>query len=162
MVQKQIGPHIDVQRTLETLKPGFARSVLHMFGRAYKKLPASVSTCSDQQRRFLDEAVRVLTRNETVCQAHLSMLACMLKQDCWKPSALRDFWHDGDIAMAFLKRAMKRDESKSVGHILMGFVPDSRSEVSGYPLTYTELQKKTFGINDQQHFDAELLQHGHE
>ena len=67
-----------------------AKRVLAAFGRAYEALPADPQQTTDEQQRFLDQAVASLAEDGKVVCVRLTLLAEMMKGKPWQPSVLRE------------------------------------------------------------------------
>jgi hypothetical protein len=79
-----------------------AAKVLIAFGRAYGKLPAQPLTLSDQQARFVEQAITQLAENGKVASVRLALFADMMQGRSWMPVSLKEVGGVRGIGVAFL------------------------------------------------------------
>ncbi len=88
---------------VDLFDPPHTRKVLFYFGHAYGRLPAREDELADDQRRFLDLAVKQLGTNGKVIPIQLTMFCEMLKGRPWTEQTLRDLGGFEGIGVTFLE-----------------------------------------------------------
>ncbi|QDS94418.1 Serine/threonine-protein kinase PknB [Roseimaritima multifibrata] len=140
-----------------------ARSVLAEFGAAYGRLPTSVSLCTPDQLRFLDEAVRYLASGGRIVSVQLALLVEMLKNHPWDRST--GMLKDGGISIGvhFLNETFDSEKTQrrmrvhaeGAHRVLRALLPEPGSRIKGAICSEVDLAEKA-GYRDRQHF-RELL-----
>ena len=80
-----------------------AKRVLAAFGRAYESLPADPQQTTEEQQRFLDQAVASLAEDGKVVCVRLTLLAEMMKGKPWQPAVLRELGGAEGLGAMFLE-----------------------------------------------------------
>jgi len=82
-----------------------ARKILAAFGRAYGTLPEGHVSLSEEQERFLDDAISLLDQGGQILPIRLVLFAEMVKRGTWDEQRLSELLRMGDVATAFLEAA---------------------------------------------------------
>lgn len=114
-----------------------AKNVLETFGRAFGALPAS--QLSENQKRFLDDAIDQLQTNDKVIAVRLSLFAEMTKDKPWDLATLRQMGGVDGIGLRFLEETIGdrtvnpdlRRHRNAVRDILTALLPDDSGELKG-------------------------------
>ena len=122
-----------------------AREVLKLFGQAYGALPADDEKMTDDQKRFLDEAVQELEREEKdgrIAPVRLALFSQMLSEKEWSPPTLRNVGGAEGVGVAFLDETFETDGGRrryQIGQgdlvpcraILSSLLPDIGMDIKG-------------------------------
>ena len=124
-----------------------ARCVLAAFGRGYGALPEDPEALTNEQKRFLDQAIDGLLEDDRVICVRLALFAEMFKDRPWTPSSLRKLGGIQGVGVAFLKAklgseathpvlSLHRDAART---ILESLLPPAGSPLKGRMRSYAEL-----------------------
>src|SRR5262249_2982875 len=115
-----------------------AKKVLTMFGRAYETLPVE-GELSDDQHRFLDEAIDGLADNGKVIPVRLAVFAEMIKGREWSTDTLKAVGGMEGIGVTFLDEAfsvpsaspMHRLHQAAAKAVLKALLPEAGANIRG-------------------------------
>lgn len=124
-----------------------ARTVLSAFGRAFDRLPKDTWKVSEDQARFLDEAVAGLAEDGRVVSVRLALFAEMLKEKPWTAATLSAVGGMSGVGVTFLEETFSsrtappehRYHQKAARAVLRALLPDSGSDIKGHMRSYAEL-----------------------
>src|SRR5208337_4275881 len=80
-----------------------AKKILTAFGRVEGALPENLADFTEQQRKFLDQAVSELAQNGKVVSVRLTLFFEMVKSRPWTPTTLREVGGIEGLGVAFLE-----------------------------------------------------------
>ena len=130
-----------------------AKKILTAFGRAEGALPENLADFTEQQRKFLDQAVSELAQDGKVVSVRLTLFFEMVKSRPWTPMTLREVGGMEGLGVAFLEEKFYspqadpryRRHQKAAQSVLKSLLPESGTiffsnirsqqdllEVSGY------------------------------
>jgi serine/threonine protein kinase/formylglycine-generating enzyme required for sulfatase activity len=123
-----------------------ARNVLASFGRAYGVLPEGRPT--DEQNRFLDQAVAGLAQDGKIICVQLALFAEMVKSKSWRPATLKEIGGVSGVGAAFLEETFSsaaappehRIHQKAARSVLKALLPESGSDIKGNMRPLAELR----------------------
>lgn len=138
-----------------------ARKVLAAFGRAFGKLPDSLSEVSNEQKSFLKESVAGLAEEGKVICVRLALFAEMMKGKAWTPDTLKEVGGTKGIGVTFLEEAFSvqtavprhKLHQKAARAVLKALLPDSGTDIKGYMRSYAELLEASGYGNRPKDFD---------
>jgi len=124
-----------------------AKRVLAAFGRAYEALPADPQQMTDEQQRFLDQAVASLAEDGKVVCVRLTLLAEMMKGKPWQTSVLRELGGAEGLGAVFLEETFVaqgadpryRSQSSAARLVLKALLPVQGSDIKGHMRSRDEL-----------------------
>jgi serine/threonine protein kinase/formylglycine-generating enzyme required for sulfatase activity len=124
-----------------------AEKVLAAFGRAFGVLPERLSDTSEDQKRFLEQAVSGLTQEGKVISVRLALFAEMMKGKTWTPASLKAVGGTEGVGVTFLEETFSsatappehRYHQKAARAILKALLPESGSDIKGHMKSYAEL-----------------------
>ncbi len=125
-----------------------AEDVLAKFGRAHGRLPEESKT-TEQQRRFLKEAVRGLAIDGKVICVRIALLADMLKGKPWTPPTLKALGGTEGVGESFLEETFAvstappehRYHQAAARRVLNALMPQAGSDIKGHMRSRAELIK---------------------
>jgi serine/threonine protein kinase len=149
---------------VDLFDPLHARKVLAEFGRAYGRLPDSPSTATDEERRFLDEAVAALAEGGKVIPVRLSLFAEMVKAKPWTRNTLQAAGGAEGIGIAFLEEtfsapaapAPHRLHQRAARAVLQALLPPEGINIRGHLRSHAELLKASGYAHRPRDFDDVL------
>ena len=130
-----------------------AKKILTAFGRAEGALPENLADFTEQQRKFLDQAVSELAQDGKVVSVRLTLFFEMVKSRPWTPTTLREVGGMEGLGVSFLEEKFYspqadpryRGHQKAAQSVLKSLLPESGTtffsnirsqqallEVSGY------------------------------
>lgn len=125
-----------------------AKKVLAAFGRAFGALPDDPNETTDDQKAFLDQAVRGLATEESlvVC-VRLTLFAEMMKDKTWSTGTLKDVGGTKGIGTTFLEETFSastappqhRYHQKAARAVLAALSPDVGTQIKGEMRSRQEL-----------------------
>jgi serine/threonine protein kinase/formylglycine-generating enzyme required for sulfatase activity len=141
-----------------------ARRVLSLFGRAFGALPGPTVALSDEQERFLDQAIGELAEGGKVIPVRLALFAEMVKAREWRPATLRAVGGAAGIGVTFLEETFSaptaarahRVHQKAAEAVLRALLPEAAAELRGAFRSSGELQVAA-GYADQADDFADLM-----
>ncbi len=124
-----------------------AKRVLAAFGRAYEALPADPQQTTDEQQRFLDQAVASLAEDGKVVCVRLTLLAEMMKGKPWQPSVLRELGGAEGLGAMFLEETFVaqaadpryRSQGGAARLMLKALLPAQGTDIKGHMRSRDEL-----------------------
>jgi len=139
-----------------------AKRVLAAFGRAFDKLPQKPGETTQDQRRFLDEAIRGLAQDGNVVCIRLALFAEMMKGKQWTPAALKEVGGTEGIGVTFLEETFSatnappehRYHQKAARAVLKALLPESGTGIKGHMRSRHELMKESRYADRPQEFEA--------
>ena len=124
-----------------------ARRVLAAFGRAYESLPADPQQTTEDQQRFLDQAVASLAEDGKVVCVRLTLLAEMMKGKPWQPAVLRELGGAEGLGARFLEETFVaqgadprfRQHGPAARAVLKALLPLQGTDIKGHMRSRDEL-----------------------
>ena len=134
-----------------------AKEVLKLFGQAYGTLPADAEKMTNDQREFMDGAVRDLVReekDERVAPVRLALFAQMLSEREWSPSTLQKVGGAKGVGVEFLKETFDYEggrrryqlsarDVRSCESVLGALLPEIGSDIRGGLKPISVLRQKS-------------------
>ncbi len=125
-----------------------AINVLGHFGTAFGRIPKDRSHWSDEQKQFIDQAVKGLSENSKVISVRLALFSEMMKGKPWVPKTILDMGGVSGVGETFLEEAFGqkhapiqyRQHQEAVRKFLAALLPPPGSEIKGAKQTLTKLQ----------------------
>jgi serine/threonine protein kinase/formylglycine-generating enzyme required for sulfatase activity len=116
-----------------------AEKVLAAFGRAFGILPETMRELSEEQKQFLEQAVRGLAQNGKVICVRVALFAEMMKGRTWTPAALKEVGGTEGIGETFLEETFSattappehRYHQKAARAVLKALLPESGTDIKG-------------------------------
>ena len=110
-----------------------AKKILTAFGRAEGALPENLADFTEQQRKFLDQAVSELAQDGKVVSVRLTLFFEMVKSRPWTPTTLREVGGTEGLGVAFLEEKFYspqadpryRGHQKAAQSVLKSLLPES-------------------------------------
>ena len=138
-----------------------ARKVLAAFGRAFGRLPESISETTKDQKDFLKQSVAGLAEEGKVICVRLALFAEMMKGKTWTPSTLKEVGGTKGVGVTFLEETFSASTSppehryhqKAARAILKNLLPDSGTDIKGYMRSHAELLESSGYGSRPQDFD---------
>ena len=136
-----------------------ARRTLESFGRALGALPEDSVKLTEDQRAFLDQAIKGLAEDGHVICVRLTLFVELMKSREWETSTLTALGGPQGIGVRFLEetfsgiRAASRHRlyADQVQAVLTRLFPPAGVEIRKHPVPVSELQQAA-GIDDRQSF----------
>jgi serine/threonine protein kinase/formylglycine-generating enzyme required for sulfatase activity len=149
---------------VDLFDPLHARKVLAEFGRAYGRLPDSLSQCSKDQNAFLDQAVSGLAQDDKVISVRLALFAEMVKGKPWTPATLQEVGGTEGVGVTFLEETFAvstappqhRLHQKAAQAVLKALLPEAGAYIKGHMRSQQELLEASGYASRPKEFD-ELL-----
>ncbi len=147
----------------DLFEPSHAEHVLKEFGVAHGRLPADDSELTDQNRKFLSEAVAGLADDDKVICVRIALVAEMLKGKPWTPPTLRGLGGTSGVGEQFLEETFSastaapqhRYHEPAARRVLNSLMPQSGSDIKGHMQRADVLLQAS--EYDQSHDDFEEL-----
>jgi serine/threonine protein kinase/formylglycine-generating enzyme required for sulfatase activity len=124
-----------------------AENVLAAFGRAFGVLPENSTSVSNEQKRFLQQAVSDLAQENRVICVRLALFAEMMKGKPWTPASLKEVGGTAGVGVSFLEETFSattappehRYHQKAARAVLKALLPESGTDIKGHMRSYQEL-----------------------
>ncbi len=124
-----------------------ARKVLLAFGRAFGALPGSRGEVTEDQGRFLDQAVAGLAQEGKVISVRLALFAEMVKGKAWQPATLKEVGGMEGVGVTFLEETFAaptaapqhRVHQKAAQAVLNALLPETGTAIKGHMRSQQEL-----------------------
>ena len=124
-----------------------ARAVLAAFGRGHDALPEDPEALTQEQKKFLDQAIDGLVEGDRVICVRLALFAEMFKDRPWTPSSLKELGGIQGVGVAFLKATIGSQarhpvlslHGEAARAILEALLPPAGSPLKGRMRSYAEL-----------------------
>ena len=124
-----------------------ARSVLAAFGRAFGRLPEDPGQSTEDQKLFLDRAVKGLADDGKVICVRLALFAQMMKDKAWVPKTLTEVGGTQGICGSFLEETFNvptappehRKHQKAARAVLNALLPELGTDIKGHMRSHDEL-----------------------
>ena len=145
--------------------------VLTLFGQAYGTLPLDLSELSIEQRKFVEMVVQELADStRKVTCVRLTLLAEMVKDQPWTPSAFRSVGGADGIGVTFLDERFgqrsgpisHRKYQTPIRNVLATLLPDGDTDVRDHVCSRNELSLASGFPKDSQELDDVLRILDHE
>ena len=138
-----------------------ARKVLAAFGRAFGKLPDSLTEVNKDQKSFLKESVAGLAEEGKVICVRLALSAEMMKGKPWTPATLKEVGGTKGVGVTFLEDTFSsstaspehRYHQKAARAVLKALLPESGTDIKGQMKSYDELLEASGYANRPKDFD---------
>jgi len=138
-----------------------ARKVLIAFGRAFGKLPDSISEMTKEQKEFVKQSVTGMAEEGKVISVRLALFAEMMKGKAWTPATLKEVGGTKGIGVTFLEEIFSastaspehRFHQKAARAVLKALLPDSGSDIKGTMRSRPELLEVSGYGNRLKDFD---------
>ncbi len=138
-----------------------ARRVLASFGRAFGDLPQGTQDSSDEQKRFLKQAIEGLADEGKVICVRLAMFAEMMKGRSWTTATLKKVGGTKGVGVTFLEETFSvstappehRYHQKAARAVLKALLPESGSDIKGHMRSYDQLRLASGYANRPKDFD---------
>ena len=142
-----------------------AEKILGAFGRAFGTLPDRPSEWSNEQRSFLEQAVRGLAQEDKVICVRLALFAEMMKSKTWTPAALSAVGGTEGVGATFLEETFSagaapprhRLHQKAARSVLNALLPEYGADIRGNMRSCQELLAAS-GYTGRPEYFLELLQ----
>jgi hypothetical protein len=139
-----------------------AEKVLAAFGRAFGVLPEASTKPSRDQRQFLADAVSGLAQDGKVICVRLALVAEMMKDKTWTPSALKEVGGTEGVGVTFLEETFStatappehRYHQKAARGVLKALLPESGTDIKGHMRSYANLLEASGYGNRPSDFDG--------
>ena len=148
--EKQLG--VEFRRTLNSygidlFDPIHAKKVLMDFGRGFGQLPDHQEDFSDDQKAFLDQAVKEQVEEGKIVPVRLSLFAWMVRRKPWTPETFRDVGGAEGVGVNFLEETFVSPHSepkyrlhqKAAQAVLKALLPEGGTRIRGEAKSYSEL-----------------------
>src|SRR5271157_5506442 len=141
-----------------------AKKILTAFGRVEGALPENLADFTEQQRKFLDQAVSELAQNGKVVSVRLTLFFEMVKSRPWTPTTLREVGGIEGLGVAFLEEKFYspqadpryRGHQKAAQSVLKSLLPESGTIIYGNAKSQQALLEISGYVSRLKRFD-ELL-----
>lgn len=149
---------------VDLFSPAHARHVLHLFGHAYRCLSHAPPNATDEELRFLDQAVAELQQDGLVVPVHLSVFADLMRNYSWTTHGLKVAGGATGIGVRFLQESIAtrralpdhRALEKPIRDVLQVLLPSTSTATAGPARTRAELAAACSLSEDSQQF-AKLI-----
>jgi serine/threonine protein kinase len=134
--------------SIDLFDPRHAMKILMAFGRAHQALPEHADALTNDQDKFLDQAIAGLAQDGRVICVRLALFAEMLKGRPWTPATLRKFGGMEGMGITFLEDAFaavtappqQRMHQRAAQAVLKALLPESGTDIKGHLRSHQELQ----------------------
>ena len=163
--EKQLG--VEFRRTLNSygidlFDPIHAKKVLMDFGRGFGQLPDQQEDFSDDQKAFLDQAVKEQVEKGKVVPVRLSLFAWMVRSKPWTTETLRDVGGAEGVGVNFLEETFGlpnaepkyRLHQKAAQAVLKALLPEGGTRFGGRAKSYSELLSASGYAHRPEDFDV--------
>jgi len=141
-----------------------AEKVLRACGRAFGVLPERTSESTDEQRHFIQQALRGLAQEDKIVCVRLALFAEMMKGKPWTPAKLREVGGTEGIGVAFLEETFAattappdhRRHQQAARGVLRALLPEQGTDIKGNMRSRSELLQAS-GYGDRQHDFDDLI-----
>ena len=128
-----------------------ARKVLMAFGRAYGRLPAAGGDLTQEQKDFLEQALKGLSQDGEVVPVRLALFAEMVGEMVggrpWTPATLREVGGTEGVGVTFLEKTFNSPKDnpnyhlhqKAAQGVLKALLPESGTNIKGHMRSHEEL-----------------------
>jgi formylglycine-generating enzyme required for sulfatase activity len=138
-----------------------AEKVLAAFGRAFDALPESSSAASQEQKRFLQQAVSGLAQDGKIICMRLALFAEMMKGKAWTPGTLREVGGTEGVGVTFLEETFSaatappehRYHQKAARTVLKSLLPEAGTDIKGHMRSQQELREASGYASRPRDFD---------
>ena len=141
-----------------------AKKILTVFGRAEGALPENLADFTEQQQKFLDQAVSELAQDGKVVSVRLTLFFEMVKTMPWSPTTLREVGGMEGLGVAFLEEKFYspqadpryRGHQKAAQSVLKSLLPESGTTIFSNIRSHQALLEVSGYVSRLKKFD-ELL-----
>jgi serine/threonine protein kinase len=141
-----------------------AKKVLTLFGQAYNKLPDDSASCSQDQQKFIEQAIGELSQDDKVISVRLALFCEMMKSKPWTPNILAELGGISGVGVTFLEETFGdrhvpiqyRQHQEGVRGLLGALLPAAGPNIKGHSRQLSEL-KKAAGYEDRPKEFTELV-----
>ena len=124
-----------------------ARSVLAAFGRAFGRLPEDPDESTQDQKHFLDQAVKDLADGGKVICVRLALFAQMMKDKAWVPKTLTEVGGTQGVGDTFMEETFNasnappehRQHQRAARAVLKALLPELGTDIKGHMRSYDDL-----------------------
>ncbi len=142
-----------------------ARKVLAAFGRAFGKLPDSISETKKEQKEFIRLSVAGLAEEGKVICVRLALFAEMMKGKAWTVASLKDVGGTQGVGVTFLEETFSASTSppehryhqKAARAVLKDLLPDYGTDIKGYMRSHADLLEASGYGSRPKDFDDLIL-----
>ena len=153
--------------SIDLLDSRHAASILQAIGRRIGTLPPEPEALSEEQNRFVDQAIEELATGGAIIAVHLVIFSQMVRFQQWSPKSLSAAGGVVGACSLFFQELFQGAGSSSVSPeyrriapvalpVLSALLPIGRSTVSSLSLTRTELSKSVNRAGTEDLFDDAL------
>ncbi|MEZ6063331.1 MAG: SUMF1/EgtB/PvdO family nonheme iron enzyme [Planctomycetaceae bacterium] len=133
--------------TVDLFDAEHAARVLTKFGQAFGRLPEHNSDVTDEQRRFLSDAVAGLSQDGKVVSVQLALFAEMVKSKPWVPETLRQIGGTAGVGVTYLEETfssrsanpLHKAHEQAARNILKALLPEIGTDIKGHMKSQHEL-----------------------
>lgn len=141
-----------------------AKKVLTLFGQAYNKLPDDFASSSQDQQKFIEQAIDELSQDDKVISVRLALFCEMMKSKPWTPNILAELGGISGVGVTFLEETFGdrhvpiqyRQHQEGVRGLLGALLPAAGAIIKGHSRQLSELRKAA-GYEDRPKEFAELV-----
>jgi serine/threonine protein kinase len=141
-----------------------AKKVLMLFGQAYNKLPDDFASCSQDQQKFIEQAIDELSQDDKVISVRLALFCEMMKSKPWTPNILAELGGISGVGVTFLEEMFGdrhvpiqyRQHQEGVRGLLGALLPAAGAIIKGHSRQLSELRKAA-GYEERPKEFAELV-----
>jgi serine/threonine protein kinase/tetratricopeptide (TPR) repeat protein len=141
-----------------------AKKVLILFGQAYQKLPEDSASFSQDQQKFIEQAIDELSQDDKVISVRLALFCEMMKSKPWTPNILAELGGISGVGVTFLEETFGdghvpiqyRQHQEGVRGLLGALLPAAGPNIKGHSRQLSEL-KKAAGYEERPKEFAELV-----
>lgn len=124
-----------------------AEKVLAAFGRAFGVLPDHPAAISQEQKRFLKQAVFGLAQDGKIICVRLALFAEMMKGKAWTPATLKEVGGTEGVGVTFLEETFSastappehRYHQRAARAVLQTLLPETGTDIKGHMRSEREL-----------------------
>jgi serine/threonine protein kinase/tetratricopeptide (TPR) repeat protein len=141
-----------------------AQKVLALFGQAYNKLPEDPMSYSEDQQKFIEQAVGSLSQDDKVISVRLALFCEMMKSKPWTAKTLAEIGGISGVGVTFLEETFGdkhvpiqyRKHQEGVRGLLGALLPAAGANIKGHSRDLSELRKAA-GYEEHPNEFAELV-----
>jgi eukaryotic-like serine/threonine-protein kinase len=134
-----------------------AKKVLRALGGAFGVLPERTSELTNDQQRFLEQAIQGMAQEDKIVCVRLTLFAEMMKGQPWTPAKLKAVGGTEGIGVTFLEETFSattappvhRLHQKAARGVLQALLPEQGTDIKGHRRSREELLEAS-GYGDRQ------------
>lgn len=139
-----------------------ARRVLTAIGQAYGILPQKADEISEDQKAFINQAIKELSVDDRVIPVQLSLFAEMVKDKEWSPETLKTLGGTEGVGVKFLEETFNgrtasphhRLHQRAARAVLQMLLPEGDTGIKGSMRSYEELLRASGYSEKLQDFES--------